>query len=411
MNRKQFALLLFLLVVLGLGGLLVYNQQNDVRGAGDPAQGKKLFAQLAVNDVAHIVLKQATNELNLIKKEDLWRVRERNDYPANYSEISDFLLKVRDLKIAQSEKAGPADLARLGLVPGQGTNSALSVEFKDQKEKSLQSLLLGKKHLQKSKRPSPFGDMGDAGFPDGRYVRTGADSDSVALISDALANVEPKPEQWLSKDFIKVEKVKLVEVNFGVATNSWKLTRDTETAEWKLAEAKPTEVLDATKASSVSNPLSSPSFTDVESVAKAQERGLDKPVLVRLETFENFTYSLKVAPKTNDTYALTLTVAGQFAADRTPGKDEKPEDKAKLDKEFKEMRQKLEDKLTAEKSHENWIYLVSSWTLDPLLKERAQLLVEKKEEKKDDKGTGADKESAAPNETVPMSDTNVPSSN
>src|SRR6266436_1846759 len=145
MNRKQFALLLFLLVVLGIGGLLVYKKQNDVGSSGDPDIGKKLLAQLPINDITHIAIKQGTNELNLVKKDELWRVRERNDYPANYTEISDFLLKARDLKIVQSERVGPTQLPRLSLVSGQGTNTALTVEFKDQNDKNIRLLVLGKK--------------------------------------------------------------------------------------------------------------------------------------------------------------------------------------------------------------------------------------------------------------------------
>src|SRR5690348_9712558 len=202
MNRNQLTLLLFLVVVLGLAGLMVYNKQNDVHSSGDPAIGKKLLGDLPVNDVAHIALKQSTNELNLVKKDGRWRVRERNDYPANYSEISDFLLKARDLKVVQSEKVGSSQLARFDLVPGSGTNAALAIDLKDKDDKSIQSLLLGKKHMQKSKSPSPLGDMGDSGWPDGRYVKVGS-SDAVALISEALANIEPKPDQWLNKDFIK----------------------------------------------------------------------------------------------------------------------------------------------------------------------------------------------------------------
>jgi hypothetical protein len=387
MNSKQIALLLFLLVVLGLGGLLVYNKQNDYRSSGDPSIGRKLLAQLAVNDVAHIALKEGTNELNLVKKkDDIWRVRERNDYPANYNDISDFLLKAHDLKVVQSEKAGPADMTRLALVPGQGTNAALVAEFKDQSDKTLQTLLLGKKHMQKSRRPAPFGDMGDPGWPDGRYIRIGADSDSVALISEPLANIEPKPEQWLNKDFFKVEKVRAIDVASPTATNSWKVTRDTETAEWKLADAKPGEQLDSTKTSSLSNPLSSPSFSDVAPESKAGELGLAKPTVVKLDTFDDFSYTLKVGVKTNDNYPVELNVSAQIPKERTAGKDEKPEDKTKLDKEFKEKQQKLEEKLAQEKGYEKWVYLVSSWTLDPLLKDRGHLLVEKKAEaKKDDK--------------------------
>ena len=76
----------------------------------------------------------------------------------------------------------------------------------------------------------------------------------------------------------------------------------------------------------------------------------------------------------------------QLPKERTAPKDEKPEEKAKLDKEFKESLKKLEDKLAQEQGYAKWIYLVSSWSVDPVLKEHGQLLVEKKEEpKKDDK--------------------------
>jgi len=382
MNRKQFALLLFSLVVVGIGGLLVYNRQNDASRAGNAALGKKLLGKFDVNAVSHIALKQGTNALNLVKKDDLWRVRERNDYPANYSEISDFLLKVRDLKVVQSEQVGPSQLSRFELVPGAGTNAALVVDFKGEKDKALQSLLLGKKHMRKSTRPSPYGDMGDAGWPDGRYVKVGENSKTVDLISDGLANIEPKPDQWLNKDFFKVDKVRSISVEFPVATNSWKVSRETETGEWKLADAKPGEQLDTSKTSSFSNPLSSPSFTDVDVHSKPEQLGLDKPTVVKLDTFDNFSYTLNVGAKTNSDYPMTLSVAAEIAKERTPGKDEKPEEKAKLDKEFKDKEQKLEDKLTQEQAYGKWTYLVSSWTLDPLLKERSKLMVEKKEEPK-----------------------------
>ena len=93
-------------------------------------------------------------------------------------------------------------------------------------------------------------------------------------------------------------------------------------------------------------------------------------------------------------------MTAQIPKERTPGKDEKPEDKARLDKEFKEKQKKLEEKLAQEKAYEKWVYLVSNWTVDSLLKERAQLLVEKKEEpKKDEKpaaNTGAPKTEELP---------------
>jgi hypothetical protein len=207
----------------------------------------------------------------------------------------------------------------------------------------------------------------------------------VAVISEPFSSIEPKPEQWLNKDFFKVEKLKSVSTTFPVATNSWKITRETESGEWKLADSKSGEQLDSSKASGPGNAFSSPSFNDVAVNVRPEDLGLDKATVVTLDTFDNFTYTLKVGQKTNDNYPLTLTLAAQFPKERTPGKDEKPEDKDKLDKEFKEKQTKLQDKLSQEKGFEKWTYLVSSWTVDPVLKQRHELLAEKKEEKKDEK--------------------------
>ena len=401
MNRNQTTLLIFLLIVVGLAGLMIYNKRNDYHGAGNPSLGKKLLGDFPVNDVVRIDIKGSTNELNLAKKDGTWRVRERNDYPANYGEISEFLMKLRDLKVGQSEQVGPSQLSRFGLTAGTGTNAATLVDFKDEKDKTIQTLVLGKKHMRKSSRPSPFGggDDMDSGWPDGRYVKVGNNSDNVILISDALENAKPQADAWLNKDFFKVEKVRSIAVAFPAQTNSWKIARETETGEWKLTDPKPGEQLDSGKTAAVSNPLSSHSFNDVDTASKPEQLGLDKPTVVTLNTFDDFTYVVNVGSKTNDNFPMTMTVAAQLAKERTPGKDEKAEDKDKLDKEFKEKQKKLEDKLAQEKNYEKWTYLVSSWTIDPLLKDRSQLMVEKKEEpKKDEAKPSASTEAPKPPE-------------
>src|SRR5215469_5920049 len=182
MNRKQLIILLALVILLG--GTLWFFQRPGASGFAPTSSGmgSKLLGDFDVNKVAHIDLKQGTNEVNLVKKDDLWRVRERYDYPAAYSQISDFLLKVRDLKVVQTEDVGASQLPRLALVPGKGTNAALVVDFKYQSDKSMKTLLLGKQLMKKSKGGQPdMGEMGgDTGFPDGRYVKVGADSPNVA---------------------------------------------------------------------------------------------------------------------------------------------------------------------------------------------------------------------------------------
>jgi hypothetical protein len=219
----------------------------------------------------------------------------------------------------------------------------------------------------------------------------GDDVKTVALVSDPL-NVDGKPEDWLNKDWFKVEKVKSVSVLTTNATNNWKLSRETENGEWKLTDSKADENADSGKASGLNFLLSSPSFNDVMVDSMPEKTGLDKPTTATVETFEGFVYTIKLAkiPSGEENYAFQVSVAGNFPKERAPGKDEKKEDKEKLDKEFADSHKKLEDKLKNEKQFEKWTYNVAKWTVDNLLKERKDFLAEKKEEPKADEAKPAD---------------------
>jgi len=408
MNRKQLTIVLVLGVVLG--GLAWWRTRHDAASyqSTGARMGQKLLPDFPLNDVGQVVIQEGTNLLTLARSDDLWKVRDRYDYPANFTQIGDLLRKLWDLKVVQSDLADEAELGRLQLLePGKaGTNGGTRVEFKTDAGKLVASVLLGKRSMKKGDPSSPFGGEG---YPAGRFVLVASNPKQVALISDSLSEIEAKPDRWLNKDFFKVEKLKTVAVTHPAATNSWKLYRETENGELKLADPQGEEKLDTGKSSSAGSALSYPSFVDVVSPqAKADETGLDQPTTAKLETFEGFTYTVKIGKKTGeDNYHFAVRVTGDFAKERTPGQDEKPEDKEKLDKEFKEKLTKLEEKLKAERAYEKWTYLVSKWTIDALLKERKDLLVEKKEEKKEDKKDGAvttDTEADEPPTALPGAD-------
>jgi hypothetical protein len=324
-------------------------------------------------------------------------VQERGNYPANFSQISEMLIKMGDLKVAQTEPIGSSQLGRMHLEePGKGPDSATLLELKDDSGKVLQSLLLGKKHTQKTDRPSPM-SFGEDGFADGRYVMLKSDPQDVITISDPLNSVDPKAASWLDKDFFKVEKPKLISFVSTNESNSWTLSRETESSQWVLSSLKPGEVLDTNKVSSLSSTLSYPSFVDVAPDQSPEKTGIDKPLKVTIETFDGFTYVLKVGNKTpeND-YDLNVEVTGNVPSQRTPGKDEKPDDKTKLDKEFLEKTKQLSDKLHQEQALAKWTYVVNSWLIDPMIRDRSQLMVEKKSVTKEADATKADSLTNAP---------------
>jgi hypothetical protein len=121
MNKKQFLILVVLVAVLGLWGLSRWRGQTSSYNGGGNAVGQKLLGEFDVNAVAQLAIKQGTNELLLAKKDDVWRVAQRNDYPANFSEISSLLLKLKNLKVVQTEQVGPSQLPRLELAAAART--------------------------------------------------------------------------------------------------------------------------------------------------------------------------------------------------------------------------------------------------------------------------------------------------
>src|SRR5436190_6158221 len=216
MNRKQFLTLVVLAVLVGGFGIYYYGKQKESYSTSTLQPGQKVIKDFPINDVAHVRIKQSTNEVNLVRGENnVWGVQERWKYPANFTEIGDFLIKMQQLKPVQSVEVGTSQLGRLDLAAPDkpGTNTATLVEFKDGKNANLKSILLGKKYSKES-APGPFGGGGE--FPVGRYVLVPENPPKVWLVNETFASIETKPEQWLSKDFFKVDEPKSVTVTYPV---------------------------------------------------------------------------------------------------------------------------------------------------------------------------------------------------
>lgn len=376
MNRKQFGILLVLAVLIGGIGLAYIKKQRAAYSTSSGPSGGKLFAEFPLNEVAQVSIKAPGGEVTLAKQGEIWVVRERSNYPANFSSVGALIRKVWELKPLEEIKVGPSQLGRLELNPpgGAATNDvATLLEFKNKDAKVLASLLLGKKYTRPGQSDnSPFGG---GSFPTGRYVQTGGTSKTY-LVNDAFSDTDTKPETWVNKDFLRVEKLKSIDVAYPEATNSFVVSRISETADWVLDKAGPDESLDKSKVSGFNYALSSPGFNDVlPSDTPADKTGLNSPVLVNLATLDGFNYALKVGRVEGaDNYHLSIAVTADIPSARTPSEDEKPEDKERLDKEFKEKTAKLTEKLQKEQALQQWIYVVSKWTLDSLLKNRHDLL-------------------------------------
>ena len=148
MNSRQFAFIVVFAVVLAAVGWILFH-----RGArsweSQPTSGDTKIVEFPLNDVAHIAIKDGTSELNLVRKEDGWVVRERTDYPANFEQVSRLLQKIWNLKPVQTLQVGPSQLGRFDLVePANGAKGGTLFELKDKAGEKSVDLYFGPKAPQ-----------------------------------------------------------------------------------------------------------------------------------------------------------------------------------------------------------------------------------------------------------------------
>src|SRR6185503_170236 len=117
MNRKQLLTLLVLGLVLGGLGVWAYKHKQTPYEESTRRMGEKVVPNFPINDVATVTIKTRDATCNLVKKNDLWTVQERGNYPADFNKISELLRKVWDLKVASPVRVGPSRLAQLELLP------------------------------------------------------------------------------------------------------------------------------------------------------------------------------------------------------------------------------------------------------------------------------------------------------
>ena len=374
MRGRQLIIILILLVGIGGTGVFLYNRSaQSWKNSSSTAGGKKLI-DFPINDVAQVTIKGRGGEVNLVRASDGWKVKERADYPANFETIGGLLRRLWELRPLQEVEVGPSQFGRLELSPpGSEATTGTLLELKDAQGKRLAAMLLGKKYLKQTDVPSS-----QMGFPAGRYIKTEDGSNRVVLVSDTFNEVEPKPEGWLKREFFRIENPKTISLASSTADMNWNVARDTASDPWTLRDAKPGEQFDPGKFASIPGALANPMFADVlPNSTGSAETGLDQPSTLTAETSDNFSYVVRIGKQMGDNFPAAVTVTAQLPKERMPGKDEKPEDKARLDQEFQTKQKQLTNKLAQEEKLNGHIYLLAKTTIDQPLKPRSALMADK----------------------------------
>src|ERR1700722_19226197 len=105
MKKNHLLLLLAVAVVVGLAG--IYFQISQSAGWGDAKTDRTILQNLPGNEITKILIRSSSAAVSLEKKGDRWVVPERNDYPADFTKIRDFIKTLWQLKAGQETQVGP----------------------------------------------------------------------------------------------------------------------------------------------------------------------------------------------------------------------------------------------------------------------------------------------------------------
>lgn len=383
--KKPVVLLLVLVALVAFAVIYdkgIGKRLNSARLAGADMR-EYLLPNLAVDQVRKIRIRDAGKEVNVALAGNAWGVAERSGYRASFDKVERAVKLLADMKIKGKQVVGSGALGEIKLLaPEEGgpDRSGLQVELMNDKGAAVASLIAGSA-VETTGGASSGNWMGGPG--EQRFVRTPNDKDTVWLIGDSFYELSGDPKEWLDKAFLDLRQLKSAEVTMPNAADSWKAERKDENSEFKFVNAPAGDELDTAKASGLSSVLSSASFTDVLTKERATADFMKGAVKAKLVTFEGFTYDLEVLERKEggaDAEAqtfMTVKVSADIAKERKAEANEKPEDKTKKDTEFAATKKSLEEKLAKEKLAEGWVYEVSNYSVNSLLKKRGEIVREK----------------------------------
>ena len=299
MSARVVGILVALLVVLGGAALLAQREDSGRRPQNSAALGQLLLKDLKAADIAKIRIVEPKSTLTLDRKEDGWVIVERDGFPADIAKVRDFVVKAISLKVAQTEPVGEKDRARLNL-----DASATQVEFGGSDGKPLAKMIVGRK-VFRSEPENPEKALGD-----GRFVMLPGDDTRVVMISDPLVQASAKTADWIDRRAFQIEKVKMLEVRYP-GGEGWRVERAGENAEWKLADQKPGERVDSSRANAATYSLGLLDLADVAAKdASPQATGLDKPTRLSARTLAGVSYVVLVGKLEGENYYVKLESGG-----------------------------------------------------------------------------------------------------
>ncbi len=395
MNSKTIGILAALLAASAGTTYLMQQKRTSAAATAGKLEGSKLVKDFSLDALGSFSVQDTKTTLTIKKEGSKWVVADRENFPASPTMVNTLTDNAENMTIGSATEVDASDYGRIQVadpvIGGDDKTQGVAVSLKTASGSDISSFILGKVGGKKDEE----GFMGmpppGSGGAKPQWVRLKGAAE-IYEIRAAYSGLKVDPKFWLDKEnFLKVEKLKSVNVKGADATDTWSVMRETEGGELKLADVRKGEQFDPTgKAAPVGTALSFASFEDIALSTTKEKWGLDKPSRVAtLETFDGFAFVVNIGNKieapagdaTGDTYYMNFSAAGSFAETRAAapldkdGKStETEEQKKSADEAFGKELVAKKEKLANLKVLKDRVFVVTKYQIEPFLKNRTDLM-------------------------------------
>jgi hypothetical protein len=186
MTSRRLLILGIAAIVIAVAGVwLAGREGSSGTSAPSGALYPDLKAQLNAVNAVHLYKAGDARVVELVRKDDVWRVSDRDNYPADDGKVRKLLIEIADAKIAEQKTSDPQHYAKLGVEDTKGT-AATSVRIELAGAPKPVDLIVGKQ----------------AAGARSSYVRRAGEPQSWLI--DKTIDTSPAADAWLRKDIIDV---------------------------------------------------------------------------------------------------------------------------------------------------------------------------------------------------------------
>lgn len=301
MKPKTFAILFILLLVLASVSYFIF--QSPPSTSRVSSMGGMPFKDLPLDRINEVHITRCeqgvTETIQLVKKDAVWVVGNRFDYPADFGAVLELVEKLRTAKVGRQFEASPDILSRLALHDPSETDifeneKGVRIRILCEEQNPLADVLLGKQ------RESPS-------INGGHYLKP-ASRNTIYLVDQTFRFIGAHPRDWIKSGLLNMapENIEAVTcLNPGDQTIIYEIKRSEKGAPPELQNVNDTEFIKNHMVESVFDTMSSFQIRDV--AAKSGDipeeiTGFNLLPVLDFQLFDGTVYRIYTGKKAGDEY-------------------------------------------------------------------------------------------------------------